>query len=147
MLLIWNVYLGKGLPTRFFEKLGECKDVDLIIIMGTSLKVQPFASIPYLTNKDANVVVFNMEEVGKYKYNHLSQDSVFIEGKTDKSVIKFLKDIDLYDEFGEFIKKEYNEELKNLVGKETDIMNVYQKEENKVEKLADDIEKLNLNKK
>ena len=70
------VFYGEGLPKRFFETLNECKDVDLIIIMGTSLKVQPFASIPYLTNKDANVVVFNMEEVGEFKYNHLSQDSV-----------------------------------------------------------------------
>ena len=57
------VFYGEGLPTRFFEKLGECKDVDLIIIMGTSLKVQPFASIPYLTNPFADIVVFNMEEV------------------------------------------------------------------------------------
>ena len=141
------VFYGEGLPQRFFEKLNECKDVDLIIIMGTSLKVQPFASIPYVTNRNAYVVMFNMEEVGEFKYNEVSQDSIFIGGKTDKSIIKFLKDIDLYDEFAEFIKKEYNEQLENLVDKEIDIMNVYENEENKVEKLAGDIDKLNLDNK
>ena len=115
--------------------------------MGTSLKVHPFASIPYLTNRDAYVMVFNMEEVGQFEYNHLSTDAIFIGGKTDQNIIKFLKDINLCDEFAEFIKKEYNEQLENLVGKESDIMNVYQNEDNKVEKLANDINKLNLDNK
>ena len=141
------VFYGESLPKRFFEKLEESKDVDLIIIMGTSLKVQPFASIPYLSNRDAYVMVFNMEEVGQFEYNHLSTDAIFIGGKTDQNIIKFLKDINLGDEFAEFIKKEYNEQLENLVGKENDIMNVYQNEDNKVEKLADDINKLNLDNK
>ena len=126
------VFYGEGLPKRFFEKLEESKDVDLIIIMGTSLKVQPFASIPYHANENAYVMVFNMEEVGDFKYNHLSKNAIFIGGKTDQNILKFLKDINLYNEFAEFIKKEYNEKLEDLVGKESDIMNVYQNEDKKV---------------
>ena len=82
--------------------------------MGTSLKVQPFASIPYHV-KDACIAVFNMEEVGEYYYGRLTKNSIFIEGKTDKSIIKFLKDINLFDEFKTFIKSEYNEELDNII--------------------------------
>ena len=144
------VFYGEGLPKRFFEKLQECKDIDLIIIMGTSLKVQPFASIPYLTNNNAYKLVFNMEEVGEFQYNFLTYNSIFFEGKTDKGVIQFLKDINLYNEFGEFVKKEYNEQLENIINKEIDIIDVNQNEENeenKIKKLTDDIKNLNIDKK
>jgi NAD-dependent SIR2 family protein deacetylase len=139
------VFYGEGLPKRFFEKIQESKDIDLIIIMGTSLKVQPFASIPYLTNKDACKLVFNMEKVGEYGYDYLDDDSVFIEGKTDKSVIKFLKDINMFDEFAEFVKKEYNEDLNNIMNIENKLINVNDKKENEeVKKLADDLDNLDL---
>ena len=117
--------------------------------MGTSLKVQPFASIPYLTNREACVVVFNMEEVGEFQYDYLSKNAIFIEGKTDEGVIKFLKDIGLYEEFDAFIKKEYNKQLDNLINKKSEMIDVNKKEgeENKVEKLSDEIQKLNLDKK
>ena len=144
------VFYGENLPQRFFEKLEDCKDVDLIIIMGTSLKVQPFASIPYLTRSKPYIILFNMEEVGQFKYNNLIDDSIFFEGKTDKSIIQFLKDIDLYNEFGEFIKKEYNEQLENLINKEIELMDVNKMEENedkKVEKLTHDIKNLKIDKK
>ena len=124
------VFYGEGLPARFFKKLEECKDnVDLIIIMGTSLKVQPFASIPYLTNPKADIVLFNMERAGEFRYNELLSNSVFIQGKTDENVIKFLKDLNMLDEFKEFMKKEYNEEFKD---------------DNDIEKIIGDLEKLEI---
>ena len=123
------VFYGEGLPPRFFEKLEESKDVDLIIIMGTSLKVQPFASIPYLTNPKADIIVFNMESVGGFQFDKLFSNTLFIAGKTDENVIKFLKDVNMIDEFKDFMKKEYNEEFKD---------------ENEVEKLIGDLEKLEI---
>ena len=124
------VFYGENLPERFYAKIQECKDnVDLIIIMGTSLKVQPFASIPYLTNINADIVVFNMEKVGGFKFNRLYNHSLFIGGKTDENVIKFLKDSNMLDEFKDFMKKEYNEEFKDG---------------NDIEKLIKDIEKLEI---
>ena len=124
------VFYGEQLPERFYEKLQECRDsIDLIIIMGTSLKVQPFASIPYLTNPQADIVVFNMESVGGYQFNKLGSNSLFIEGKTDENVIKFLKDLNWLEEFKEFMKKEYNEEFKD---------------DNDIEKLIGDLENLKI---
>ena len=116
------VFYGESLPQRFFEKLQECKDVDLIIIMGTSLKVQPFASIPYLTNPKADILVINMENVGGYDFHRLYSNSLIIKGKTDESVIKLLNDCNMIDEFKEFMKNEYKDEFKddneieNLIG-------------------------------
>ena len=93
--------------------------------MGTSLKVHPFASIPYLVNPKADIIVFNMERVGEYPYDSLLSNSLFIEGKTDENAIKFLKDINMLDEFKDFMKKEYNEEFRD---------------ENEIEKLIGNIE-------
>ena len=123
------VFYGESLPQRFFEKLQECKDVDLIIIMGTSLKVQPFASIPYLTNPKADILVINMENVGGYDFHRLYSNSLIIEGKTDESVIKLLNDCNMIDEFKEFMKNEYKDEFKD---------------DNEIENLIGDKEKLNI---
>ena len=108
------VFYGESLPFRFFEKLQECRDADLFIIMGTSLSVNPFASIPYLANRNADVVLFNKCLVGKYEYNKLYCNALFIEGKTDENVIKILKDCNMIDEFKNFIKNEYKNEFKDI---------------------------------
>jgi len=123
------VFYGESLPQRFFEKLQECKDVDLIIIMGTSLKVQPFASIPYLTNPKADILVINMENVGGYDFHRLYSNSLIIKRKTDESVIKLLNDCNMIDEFKEFMKNEYKDEFKD---------------DNEIENLIGDMEKLNI---
>ena len=61
--------------------------------------------------------------------------------------MKFLKDVKLYDDFEKFIKEVYNEELKDLVGKEKKLMNVKElKNKDDIDKLGKEIEKMNLNK-
>ena len=115
--------------------------------MGTSLKVNPFAMIPYLPEIHAYKLVLNMKEVGQFGYCFLQSDALFIQGKTDNSVIKFLKDVNLYDEFSDFIKKEYDEDLNDLIGKENELMNVNenkQKDSDKVEKLTKDLNNLEI---
>jgi NAD-dependent histone deacetylase SIR2 len=137
------VFYGEGLPKMFFQKIEESKDTDLIIIMGTSLKVRPFANIPFLTNNYAFKMVFNMEKVGDYGYNYLEDDSIFIKGKTDANVIKFLKDIDMLDEFAEFVKKEYNEDLNSIINIENKLINVNDKKENEeIEELTENLNDL-----
>lgn len=39
------VFFGENLPERFFERLKDLQQADLLIILGTSLVVQPFASL------------------------------------------------------------------------------------------------------
>lgn len=39
------VLFGQGLPPRFFDCQDDLKDCDLLIVMGTSLKVYPFAGL------------------------------------------------------------------------------------------------------
>ena len=126
------VFYGEKLPSRFYNKLDKCEDVDLIIIMGTSLKVQPFASIPSMSNPEADIIVFNMEKVGLFLYNKLYCNKLFIQGKTDENIIKFLKDTDMLNEFKDFVKKEYDEDL-----------NIEEDKDN-IKKITKDIEKLDI---
>ena len=86
------VFYGEKLPSKFFDKISELKennDIDLIIIMGTSLKVVPFSKIPKLFNPNVYKVVFNKDEVGNFNYQKLTDASIFIKGMTDFNVIQF----------------------------------------------------------
>lgn len=81
--------------------------VDLIIVMGTSLKVLPFSGIPRLIRPNVALIVFNRNKVGNYEYDKMSENNIFIEGKIDENIITFLKDTKLYYEFETFLKNEY----------------------------------------
>jgi hypothetical protein len=52
------------LPARFMRKLTEMREADLLLILGTSLTVQPFASLADLVLPGCPRVLFNREEAG-----------------------------------------------------------------------------------
>ena len=134
------VFYGENLPKRFFESLQDIKDIDLVIIMGTSLKVFPFAGIPEFVEKNKGIIVFNMEKVGTYKYNEIGKEDYFIEGKIDENILKFLEDVKLYDEFENFIKDEYDEELNKIIGEEKEMTSI----KDEADDLSKKIGKLNI---
>ena len=78
--------------------------------MGTSLQVAPFCEIPRLMKTSAWKVVFNRDKVGKFLYNFLFSNTLFIQGTTDDTVKMFLKDVDLLDDFKNFVKINYGDE-------------------------------------
>ena len=113
--------------------------------MGTSLNVYPFAGIPESANEDAKKVVFNMEKVGFYQYDTITSNSLFIKGKTDENILKFLKDVKLYDVFEKFVKEEYGQELRDIIGDEKKLMNVKDLEKKyKLNKIGEEIAKMKL---
>lgn len=59
------VFFGEGLPKRFFDRLGDLKKADLLLVMGTSLQVQPFASLVDRVAPDCPRVLLNLERVGE----------------------------------------------------------------------------------
>jgi len=59
------VFFGEKLPVEFFKKSDEdFPKCDLLIVMGTSLKVQPFASLIGMVSDDVPRLLINMEVVG-----------------------------------------------------------------------------------
>ncbi|KAG5268975.1 hypothetical protein AALO_G00196910 [Alosa alosa] len=60
------VFFGENLPARFFTSMtADFPRCDLLIIMGTSLQVQPFASLVGRVPKSAPRLLINMEKTGE----------------------------------------------------------------------------------
>ncbi|KAK3580923.1 hypothetical protein CHS0354_008213 [Potamilus streckersoni] len=82
------VFFGEDLPHQFYCYMKDMLQTDLVLVMGTSLEVQPFAGI--IDNVRYNVprVLFNMTAVGPFRYSKRSQD-VVAEGDLIESIQKF----------------------------------------------------------
>ena len=79
------VFFGEQLPEAFFKNRMLPLEADLAIVMGSSLTVQPFASLPGMTQEDKPRVLINMERVGGIGSR---SDDVCILGDCDEGVRK-----------------------------------------------------------
>jgi NAD-dependent SIR2 family protein deacetylase len=143
------VFYGEDLNEDFYKKIEESASFDLVLIMGTSLQVYPFAEIPRLMKTSSWKVVFNRDKVGRFLYSFLFSNTLFIQGTTDESIKIFLKDVDLLDDFKNFVKINYgddnidnNESIKML---EVNKMDVENKQDINDIKSSEEIQKDNNN--
>jgi NAD-dependent deacetylase sirtuin 2 len=58
------VFFGESLPERFHTRLADFKKCDLLIVMGTSLMVQPFASLTGKVTSTVPRILVNREPAG-----------------------------------------------------------------------------------
>lgn len=59
------VFFGEDLPRRFFDlRENDLKECDLLIVIGTSLKVAPFCNTMHMCNPRAPRLLVNRERVG-----------------------------------------------------------------------------------
>ncbi|KAI5307483.1 Sir2 histone deacetylase Hst2 [Ascosphaera atra] len=58
------VFFGESLPEKFFDARTLPGDADLCIVMGTSLSVQPFGSLPYFCSEGTPRLLINLTEAG-----------------------------------------------------------------------------------
>ena len=58
------VFFGEQLPENFHRNRGLPAEADLCIVMGTSLNVQPFASLPGFCGDHTPRILINLERVG-----------------------------------------------------------------------------------
>ena len=79
------VFFGEALPQNFHENRSLPSVADLCIVMGTSLSVQPFASLPSLCPEGVPRVLINLERVGGLGSR---SDDVLILGECDLGVRK-----------------------------------------------------------
>jgi len=60
------VFFGEALPPQFFNQLTiDVPKCDLLIIMGTSLKVSPFNHLPFMVPEDCPRLLINRDPVGQ----------------------------------------------------------------------------------
>lgn len=79
------VFFGEALPEDFFNNRELPGAADLCIVMGTSLTVQPFASLPGFVSEGVPRVLINLERVGGMGSR---PDDVLILGDCDAGVRK-----------------------------------------------------------
>lgn len=82
------VFFGEALPNEFFAARDIPFRADLAIVMGTSLTVQPFASLPSLIPEGVPRVLINKEQVGSMGTR---PDDVLLLGDCDEGVRKLAK--------------------------------------------------------
>lgn len=85
------VFFGEALPDSFHKKLGDLAEADLLFVIGTSLQVQPFASLTYFVPRSCPRVLINMEEAGDLGTRH---DDVLLLGKCDDVVKELAKELE-----------------------------------------------------
>ena len=80
------VFFGEELPDAFFQKQHVVEEADLVLFMGTSLKVAPCSQIPWKIWPGIPRVLINLEQSGGIGGR---QEDVCILGTCDDGVRKF----------------------------------------------------------
>ncbi len=122
------VFFGEALPSRFFKLINEdFAKCDLLIVMGTSLKVQPFASLIEKVNKSVPRILINREKVGikeddiisflikkmdGFNFEDDSRD-YFIQNDCDDSIKEIVLELGWYQELENIINIQKKKWKKN----------------------------------
>ena len=115
------------LPPNFYSALAKLGDADLLIVIGTSLTVQPFASVVNMVMGKCPRVLINLDQVGGIGSG--TNDLVFL-GKCDDIIRDLARELGWEDE----LDKEWIETAKSLDNYETPA------ETNKAEKAKAELE-------
>jgi NAD-dependent histone deacetylase SIR2 len=128
-------FFGEALPRAFSEKSHNTAMADLVLIIGTSLTVYPFASLPDMAREKAPRVLFNMEKVGSLGSR---VDDVLELGSCDNGIRKLAKLLGWTDELEDLWRnivgdKEAERQLRSQTDRDEEI-------EDELQKLTGDIE-------
>ncbi|KAN0019386.1 hypothetical protein ACTFIU_002594 [Dictyostelium citrinum] len=82
------VFFGENLPDRFDQcVIKDVKDIDLLIVMGSSLQVQPVSLIPDIVDKQIPQILINRELVAQpheFDYVYLGDCDQFVKDLLNK---------------------------------------------------------------
>ncbi|KAF7792609.1 hypothetical protein EIP86_003705 [Pleurotus ostreatoroseus] len=112
------VFFGESLPERFHKTIGLLRNADLLIIMGTSLKVHPFATLTQLVPEGCPRVLVNLDPAGDIGTR---PDDVVLLGKSDDIVRELCKELgqDWVDELDALWKE--TEKYAHVKGAEAEV--------------------------
>ncbi|PNP37447.1 hypothetical protein TGAMA5MH_10682 [Trichoderma gamsii] len=111
-------FFGEALPRAFSEKSHNTVMADLVLIIGTSLTVYPFASLPDMARQKAPRVLFNMEKVGSLGSR---PDDVLELGSCDNGIRKLAELLGWTDELEDLWRNIIgNEEAERQLRSQTD---------------------------
>ncbi|WOO85815.1 NAD-dependent protein deacetylase hst2 [Vanrija pseudolonga] len=101
------VFFGEGLPDDFFRLQRELRDCDLLIVLGTSLQVMPFAGLVNAVGSDVPRVLINREAVGAFarlKHNKSKGRDHLYQGDTDEAARIIARELGWEEELDKLIE-------------------------------------------
>jgi NAD-dependent histone deacetylase SIR2 len=115
------IFFGEKLASSFSRRFQKIAEADLVIVMGTSLKVSPFSQLLKLIPETTPLVIIN-KELPKIVRNNV----LFLEGDIETTVTK------LADQIGWNLHSVLEEKPKNTTGKrkKKNIMDINEKSNN-----------------
>ncbi|UPL01423.1 hypothetical protein LCI18_012357 [Fusarium solani-melongenae] len=127
------VFFGESLPKAFDNNVHNVAMADLVLIIGTSLTVYPFAALPGMAQEDKPRVLFNMERVGMIGNR---SDDVIELGACDDGIRKLADALGWRDELERLWRDTVGDEEaeRQLRGRKEDEV------EDEVERLAAEVE-------
>ncbi|KAH9950567.1 DHS-like NAD/FAD-binding domain-containing protein [Amylocystis lapponica] len=84
------VFFGEALPPLFHRSVPKLREADLLFVIGTSLTVQPFASLASMVPESCPRVLINLDHVGNFGSR---SDDVVCLGKCDDVVRDLCKEL------------------------------------------------------
>jgi len=90
------VFFGEQLPTSFYSHFEDIRQADLVIVMGTSLKVFPFAMLLMEVPEHVPIVLINRENTGGL--DHRGDRFLFLQGDIETIVADIMAKVGWSDE-------------------------------------------------
>jgi NAD-dependent histone deacetylase SIR2 len=89
-----DIVVGQ-LPPNFFGSIGQLDEADLLIVIGTSLTVHPFASLVNMVPGQCPRVLINLDKVGEIGSG---KNDIVLLGKCDDIIRDLVKELGWEDE-------------------------------------------------
>ena len=137
------VFFGEALPADFSMNSDALRAADLVIILGTSLTVYPFAALPDLCLPKTPRLLFNLERVGTLGGR---PDDVLVLGPCDAGVKQFAEELGWLDELNELWAKIVGDEevARQRLRQESPAQDLKMLDEEIVESLLESVEGMSL---
>ncbi|KAM9816923.1 NAD-dependent protein deacetylase sirtuin-3, mitochondrial [Neosynchiropus ocellatus] len=87
------VFFGEELPVHFFKYLTDFPQADLLVIMGTSLEVEPFASLAWAVRSSVPRLLINRDLVGPFAAARRRPHDVVQRGDVVSGVQSFVEEL------------------------------------------------------
>ncbi|CAN9499176.1 unnamed protein product [Ophioblennius macclurei] len=98
------VFFGEDLPQKYFLSTEDFPKADLLIIMGTSLKIEPFASLVNTVRSTVPRLLLNRHAVGPFEKVPLRRGDHMELGDLEVTVRRFAEMLGWYNEIEELMK-------------------------------------------
>ncbi|XP_078271573.1 NAD-dependent protein deacetylase sirtuin-3, mitochondrial-like isoform X2 [Rhinoraja longicauda] len=107
------VFFGEQLPLNFYRHLIDFPLADLLIILGTSLEVQPFANLSEQVRRSVPRLLINQDAVGSLCRDHQRSSDVAELGDVVRGVRRFADLLGWSEEISQLLSREH-QKLENV---------------------------------